>query len=601
MRNKILGFFSAHKASGILAVLAFGAAGYLLIAKASVKKTETRYILAAATKETIVTTVSGSGQVSAATQVDLKSKSSGTLVTYRAAVGQEVKAGQVIAQLDATSAVKAVRDARNSLQAAQIALQKLQQPNDALSLLQAENALTSAQDAKTSDQNDLARAYDDGSSAVVSAFLELPGIMADLDSLLYGSAFNGSQSNIDGYAGAADRYDHRAASYHDDAVSKYANARAAYDASLNAYKGFNRTTAAPADVEALVSGTHDTARHIADAIKAADDLVQFYRDQSTLHGAVPLPISATHVSTLNADTVKINAQMNTLLTVVRTIQNGKSALIVDDRSIAERQASLEKLKAGTDPLDVKSSELSLRMRQDALYDAQSALDDYSVRAPFDGVIAAAPAKKGDQVSNGTTLATLITANRIAQLSLNEVDVAKIAVGQKATLTFDVLSDLSITGNVIEIDALGTTSQGVVSYGVKIAFDTDDDRIKPGMTVSASIVTAVKTDALSVPNAAVKSSGDGSYVETVIGATAADAQDASGILAPSGTSRITVQTGLASDTRTEILSGLKEGDLVVSRAVTSSVSATSAGSANRSILQATGAGGTRTPGGGFPGR
>src|SRR6185503_5946600 len=109
---------------------------------------------------------------------------------------------------------------------------------------------------------------------------------------------------------------------------------------------------------------------------------------------------------------------------------------------------------------------------------------YTVRAPFSGTIAKLSVDKGDQASSGTTVATIISKNQIADLSLNEVDAAKVTVGQKATLTFDAVEDLSIAGAVASVDTLGTVSQGVVSYVVKIQFTTQDERVKPGMSVNA---------------------------------------------------------------------------------------------------------------------
>jgi hypothetical protein len=58
---------------------------------------------------------------------------------------------------------------------------------------------------------------------------------------------------------------------------------------------------------------------------------------------------------------------------------------------------------------------------------------------------------------------------------------KFVLGQKATLAFDAIDDVIVEATVSEIDVLGTVAQGVVTYTVKIAFDSDDDRIKPGMT------------------------------------------------------------------------------------------------------------------------
>src|SRR3989344_1785815 len=158
-------------------------------------------------------------------------------------------------------------------------------------------------------------------------------------------------------------------------------------------------------------------------------------------------------------------------------------------------------------------------------------------------------KKGDSVSGGAVAATFITKQRLAEISLNEVDIAKIKVGQKSTLTFDAIPELSISGEVAEIDAIGTVAQGVVSYVVKITFDTDDSRVKPGMSVSAAITTDAKTDVVIVPVSAVKSQGQEQYMEVKIGDAAPE--------------RVSVKTGIANDEFIEIISGVKEGDNVVS--------------------------------------
>jgi HlyD family secretion protein len=101
------------------------------------------------------------------------------------------------------------------------------------------------------------------------------------------------------------------------------------------------------------------------------------------------------------------------------------------------------------------------------------------------------------------VATLITKQKIAQVSLNEVDITKIKSGQKVNITFDAIENLNITGQVLDVDLVGTVSQGVVSYNVKIGLDIDDERIKSGMSVSASIITDIRQDVVSVPVTANK--------------------------------------------------------------------------------------------------
>jgi len=233
-------------------------------------------------------------------------------------------------------------------------------------------------------------------------------------------------------------------------------------------------------------------------------------------------------------------------------QNNPLDLTAAEQSVKEKEVSLLKLKAGADIIDIKSQELTVLQRKNALADARQKLADYTIRAPFAGVIAKINIKLNDEVSAGTAAATLVTKQQVAEISLNEVDVAKIKVGQKVTLTFEALENLSTTGTVAEIDTIGTVTQGVVYYAVKITFDTQDERVKPGMSVSANIITEVRPDVLLVPSPAVKSQNNGEPYVEIMESAAPRAQQ--------------VKIGISNDTSTEIISGLKEGDRIVTQTI-----------------------------------
>ena len=145
--------------------------------------------------------------------------------------------------------------------------------------------------------------------------------------------------------------------------------------------------------------------------------------------------------------------------------------------------------------------------------------------------------------------SLITKQQLATISLNEVDITKIKLGQKATLSFDAVEDLSLTGKVAEIDTLGTVTSGVVNYDVTIVFDTQDERIKPGMSVSVNIITDLKIDVLMVPNSAIKTQNDLTYVELM--------KDSIPTLQP-------IETGITNDVDTEVISCLKENDEIITQ-------------------------------------
>jgi hypothetical protein len=181
-------------------------------------------------------------------------------------------------------------------------------------------------------------------------------------------------------------------------------------------------------------------------------------------------------------------------------------------------------------------------------------------------------KKGDSVSASTVLAILITKQKIAELTLNEIDAAEVKAGQKATLTFDTLPDVSITGKVLEVDTVGQASQGVVSYGVKISFDTDMEQVKPGYSVTADIITQAKPNVLILSSSAIKSQGGIYYVELVEADEQLSQQllaNVSGAILPQAPKMQTVETGLSNDLYTEIISGLQEGDIVVASTINSS--------------------------------
>lgn len=532
---------------------------------------ETRYVLAKVEKGMLITSISGSGQVAAGNQVDLTPKATGEVIWIGVKSGQEVKKGTLVAQIDARDAAKAVRDAQVNLESTKLSLEKLTQPADNLSLIQSENTLARANESKANAESSLVKAYDDGFNTVSNAFLDLPAVMAGLQDTLFtmNAGLSLNEASIDFYTSAAARYDDKANTYRTDTYDKYQAARKAYDATFAHYKTLSRTSSQD-DIQAIITESYDTTKIIADAVKSTNNLIQFYKDKLTERNLTPKALADTHLTTLSGYTAKTNTHLGNLLAAGTTIKSDQDAIVNAMRTISEQTESLAKLKSGANALDVQSSQLSVTQRENALRDAEEKLADYYVRAPFDGTIAKMNGRVGDTAGNATVLATLITKQKLATVSLNEVDVAKVKVGQKTTLTFDAVEGLTISGEVAEIDTVGTVSQGVVTYAVKISFDTDDDRVKPGMSVSATIITEVKQDVLTVPQSAVKTEGNAHYVE-VFEPALSDMGGNQGVTSPTLPTQKIVTTGLSNDTSTEIVSGLVEGDQIVTRTITASAS------------------------------
>jgi len=493
----------------------------------------------------------------------------------------------LIAKLDDTDFQKAVRDAETSLETAKLELDKLLEPPDELSLLQAENSLAQAKESKQKAEDNLEKTYEDGFNTVANAFLDLPTIMTGLQDILFGYNFTPIQWNINYYTDTTKMYDEKVFQYSQDAYDCYQTARKDYDQNFTDYKSASRYSEKVA-IETLINQTYETTKAIAEAVKSANNLIQFYKDKLTERDLKPDPLADTHLSLLNTYTGKTNSHLLNLLSIKRTIEDSKDAITNAERSIEEKEKSLAKLKAGPDELDIRAKKIAIQQKEDNLLTAKENLAKCSIYAPFNGLISDIKVKKGDSVSSGTALATLITKQKIAEITLNEIDAAKVKLDQKATLTFDALPDLTLTGKVTEIDTVGTVSQGVTSYGVKITLDTDDERIKPGMSVTAEIVVEAKPDVLTLPNSAVKTQGNSNYVELIEASdtTKNKLKIGSSIVLPQNVQikNQTVEIGISNDTMTEIVSGLKEGDIVISSKISSQTQAQTQSAQNQFRLQ-----------------
>jgi RND family efflux transporter MFP subunit len=138
-------------------------------------------------------------------------------------------------------------------------------------------------------------------------------------------------------------------------------------------------------------------------------------------------------------------------------------------------------------------------------------------------------------------------NPLASFNLSEIDVNKVKIGQKATIKLDSLTDKTFTGKVMTLDKVGTTTSGVTNYPAVIQLDTEAEDLLPNMAATASIIIDSKDNALLVPSSAIKTQGNQLVVQIIKGKQ---------------TASVNVETGLTSETQTEIISGLSEGDEII---------------------------------------
>ncbi|MFA6992365.1 MAG: efflux RND transporter periplasmic adaptor subunit [Candidatus Gracilibacteria bacterium] len=593
MFKNISGFVKRRKILSLTMIALIIGTGYYFRGTFTGNASQTSYLISTVEKGTITSSVSGAGQVSAESQTDIMPKASGEVTGVYVKAGEKISAGATIAQIDSVTAQRTVRDAKLSLETAQIAMEKLKEPTDELSLIQAQNALTDAQNTKQNAIDDMDKAYDDAFTAISNAFLDLPTVVTGIYDILFKYTFNSNQQNISYLYDGIKSENENALVYKDNLDTFYQTTYVSYNTNFDNYKTSSRFSDTTV-IESLLGETYDTTKTLAEVIKDTNNFIQLYKDVFTNKNYdIPSEID-TFLTNLETYTATTNDHLSKLLTIKTTIKTTKQTIEDAERTIQEKTEALADAQSSADELDIRAQEISVQQKQNSLNDAEATLSNYTITAPYGGVIATVDIEKGDTVSTGTAAATIITNQKIAEISLNEVDISKVEVGQKATLTFDAIEDLEIAGEVAEIDTIGTVTQGVVTYNVKIIFDTQDDTVKPGMSVNATIITEAKTDILLVPNNAIKTSGDISYVE-MLNRTLSDTEltqaESQGIISTTALKQVEITTGVSNDNSTEVLSGLEEGAQIIIKTTTiDSASSDSASTTKSSSMSLFGGGG-----------
>lgn len=610
-KNKVWPYAMKHKVVSLIALVIVGYGGYKLEQMYFSTAGETRYVLNRVRTGNISTTVVGTGQVSASNQIDLKANASGAITYIGANTGDTLKAGTIIAKVDARSIAL-------DLASSKIALEKLTQPADSVTLTQAQNDLANA-------QANLDSAYKNALTAISSTYIDLPTIINGMNSVFYDSTGFLNDKNTA-------NWNEISASYRNSAGVTFDLAKNDYLTNLNIYRN-TASSNSTSTIVALLNNTYNTVTETSDVLKNAKLATDYIKTHVTGQSVTD---AGTTETSIDGWTTKNNSHMSDLLSV-------KSNLNSAIRDVQVKKENLVKVMAGTDSLDIQSQQIALAQKE-------LQYENYLVRAPFDGVLAQLTIKQNNSVSGGSTVGVFISKDKIANITLNEVDASKVKIGQPVSLTFDAVDGVTATGTVASVDLVGTVSQGVVTYNAQINFSTSDDRVKPGMSVTATITTQENNDVIVVPLSAVKTKSGASYVQVVTqvdvqmddaaaaifsapmrmrggyngsstststnsGAMSSTTVDTTrpsttaasrfaalqqGVLLNTNTTpeSRTVVLGISNDTEVEILSGLTSGEYIISKTIASTTKSTTAAPSLLSGLGARGGstGGTTRAGG-----
>lgn len=208
-------------------------------------------------------------------------------------------------------------------------------------------------------------------------------------------------------------------------------------------------------------------------------------------------------------------------------------------SIKQSQSSLE------------SARLSYQMASSTVY--APITGTVSAISLFPGMILNPTSDSANSTNASNKIAIVKTgATPAVTVNLTEIDVPKVKVGNKATVTFDALPDKTFSGKIIAIDTAGSISSGVANYPVTIQLDSGTEEILSNMSANVSIITDFKDNVVYVPVSAVKNQ---------------DGQSSVSIMENGTPKSINVTIGIQSVSHVEIVSGISEGEEVVTATVT----------------------------------
>lgn len=267
----------------------------------------------------------------------------------------------------------------------------------------------------------------------------------------------------------------------------------------------------------------------------------------------------------------------------------KAAYDLDVATLAQSVAQVNQAKANTN-----SARGRLGTAQATLRANQNALSLTQAIAPFDGIVTNEPVREGETVvegiqnTEGSTFMTLANMSVItAEVKVDETDIVNVQLGQPADVTVDAIPDKVFKGHVTLVgDQALLRSTGVATsqsttgteeakdFKVVVTLDQPSDELRPGLSCTAKITTAHKSDVLALPIQALTmytppTPGSNGKVEAASTDAANPPPAQQGVFVMTKDSHgkqrakfVQVKTGITGATDIEVLSGLKEGDEVV---------------------------------------
>ena len=305
-------------------------------------------------------------------------------------------------------------------------------------------------------------------------------------------------------------------------------------------------------------------------------------DTSRLEAQIERAQASAKAAEANVENARITLKESeqALVRAVELARRGQTT----NQALEAATATRDRAKAATD-----SAEANLAIANADLKLQQSDLDKSTIYAPIDGIVLTRSVDPGQTVASSLQAPVLfVIAADLKSMELkaaiDEADIGAVKAGQHARFTVDAFPERPFDAKIGDISFASLTTDGVVTYDARLEVSNDELLLRPGMTATVSVVTKQAKDVLTVPATAfrykpapvARSGGGWSLTSLFTGrmggrrggnrqqqaATPTDGSRTLYVLKDGRPRAVNVKVGATNGELTEILSGLSEGDQVI---------------------------------------
>lgn len=489
----------------IIVVIILLIVGYLFV-KPLFKNPLDAYRIEKIEKGLVLQEVSETGSVKATETINLSFKSTGRIDSINVNVGDSVKPGDILAKIDTNQLAIQLKDAKASLIVATSQYDKIlngSTPED----------VKITEDARDSARQDLENAYDGALTSLDDAYVKIYNAYTTTDSIQMsyftsfdqvGNMVQESKSNISGALTTVK-------TYLDKAKSSSNNS----------------------DVDLALSKTISSLNTVVSSLKVLRDAC----DDDSYY---------SRVST--TDKASVDTQRGYINTALASVSSEKQSIDAYKLALSKAESQLAFKKAAARPEDINLYKAQVAQAEARVDLLQQQISENYLRSPINGRITKINNDPGEVVAANSPLISLLSTNPFQiKVDIYEQDIVNVKVGNAVKINLVAFPKQIFLGKVLSVDPAEKIVDNVVYYEVTIDFDGNQEGIKSGMTADIIIETNRKENVVRIPKNAVEKIDSTEIVQVVAKGKIQNKE---------------IKTDLEGNDYLEVVSGLSEGDQII---------------------------------------